>query len=129
MALETVVNYLDIPHEERARVLAALFPIGFCPACGKQKTLQWEMEKSVRGKLPQYLFLLRDGEVIGYSFLIGEKEHVSEVFPYWAVDNADELPPASAVRLLEHAARLSAKCGCPILADRLKTNLEARKKA
>jgi hypothetical protein len=125
--LETVINYLDIPHKERAHVLTALFSIGFCPAGGKRKTLQREMEKSVRDKLPQYIFLFRDGKLIGYSFLIGEKEHISEVFPWWAVDNADELPAASAARLLEYAIRLCAKCGCLILADRLKTNLEARK--
>ena len=125
--METVVNYLDMPQEERSYVLEALFPIGFSSACGKRGALKKEMEKSVRGRLPQYLFLFRDGEVIGYSFLIGEKEHVSEVFPYWAVDNADELPTDSAVSLLEHAAGLSVSCGCPVLADRLKTNLETRK--
>ncbi|MBS6447167.1 MAG: hypothetical protein KH382_06210 [Clostridiales bacterium] len=47
---------------------------------------------------------------------------MSEVFSWWAVDHADELPTASAACLLD-----CAKCGCPILADRLKTNSEARK--
>ena len=63
-----------------------------------------------------------NGKIRDYSFLTGEKEHMSEVFSWWAVDHADELPTASAACLLD-----CAKCGCPILADRLKTNSEARK--
>lgn len=126
--MEAMMNYLDIPSEERDHVLDQLFHIGFCPAYGKKKTLKRELEKSQEGKLPQYIFVFRDNELIGYSFLIGEKENICKPLPWWAVDNSDELPLEIAAALLEHAIQLSAKCGCCVLADRLKTSLENQKK-
>lgn len=129
--MEAIINYLDIPYKERDSVLEQLFHIGFLPAYGKQKTLKREMEKSQKDKLPQYIFVFRDNLLIGYSFLIGEKEHTCKALPWWAVDNSDELPLETAVHLLEYAISLSRKCGYPILADRLadrlKCNLEIQK--
>lgn len=125
--METIINYLDIPHKERDNVLEQLLHIGFCPAYGKQKTLKKEMEKSQKDKFPQYIFVFQDNVLIGYSFLIGEKEHICKPFPWWAIDNSDELPLETAIHLLEYAIRLSAKCGYPILADRLKIHLETLK--
>lgn len=125
--METIINYLDIPYKERDSVLEQLLHIGFCPAFGKQKTLKNEMEKSQRDGLPQYIFMFRDNELIGYSFLIGEKEHICKPFPWWAIDNSDELPLETAIHLLEYSIRLSTKCGYPILADRLKMHLEVLK--
>ena len=126
--METIVNYLDIPEDERFHVIEQLLHIGFCPACGKEKTIAREMAKSQRNKLPQYLFVFREERLIGYSFLIGEKEHLSRAFPWWAVDNSDELPLEAAVRLLNESIALSSKCGCFLLADRLKLQLETQKK-
>ena len=40
-----------------------------------------EMEKSRPGTLPQYLFLFRDDALIGYLFLIAEKEGACKAFP------------------------------------------------
>ena len=126
--METIINYLDIPNQERDNVLEQLLHLGFCPAYGKQKTIKREMEKSKKDKLPQYLFMFRDNELIGYSFLIGEKENICKPFPWWATDNSDELPLETATHLLEYAIELSTKCDCLTLADRLKTNLENQKK-
>ena len=124
--MERIVNYLEIPEEEKEQTLEQLLRLGFCPAYGKQRTLKREMEKSRKGSLPQYLFLFREEKLIGYSFLIGESEDISRVFPWWAVDNSDVLEAETAVRLLEEAVRLSTECGCPTLADRLQKNLEYR---
>ncbi len=124
--MERIVNYLEIPDEEKDQIPEQLLRLGFCPAYGKQRTLKREMEKSRKGSLPQYLFLFRGEELVGYAFLIGEGEHKNRVFPWWAVDNSDVLAPESAVRLLEEAVRLSTECGCSALADRLQKNLEYR---
>lgn len=90
--------------------------------------MQQEMEKSVEGRLPQYVFARRDGALIGYLFLIAQAEKTSRVFPWWAVDNADELPLATDIRLLECGVRLCEKAGCFVLAERLKAQLENHKK-
>lgn len=121
--METIINYLDIPNQERDNVLEQLLHLGFCPAYGKQKTIKSQMGKSKKDKLPQYLFMFRDTELIGYSFLIGEKENICKPFPWWAIDNSDELPLETATYLLECAIELSTKCGCLTLANRLKANL------
>lgn len=126
--METIINYLDIPYQERDTVLEQLLYIGFCPAYGKKKAMKKEMEKSQKDKLPQFIFLFRDNKLIGYSFLIGEKEHICKPFPWWATDNTDELPLETAAYLIEYSIKLSTKCGCPNLANRLKVNLDNRKK-
>lgn len=121
-------NYLDIPSEKKDAVLEQLLQIGFCPAYGKLKTIKKEMDKSQTGTLPQYLFVFRDDNLIGYMFLIAEKENYCKVFPWWATDNSDELPFESAIQLLEFGIELSAKYNCPILSKRLKFQLEDQKK-
>ena len=126
--MEWIGTYCDIPEERRDAVLSQLFRIGFCPAYGRQKTVKREMEKSRPGSLPQYLFLFREEELIGYLFLIAEREGYSRVFPWWAVGNPDELPLESAVRLLERGTSLSLKCGAPRLAQRMKLQMEEQKK-
>ena len=87
-----------------------------------------EMEKSRPGTLPQYLFLFRDDALIGYLFLIAEKEGACKAFPWWAVHNADELPRNTALSFLAHGIQLSLDCGCPTLANRLQAQLEDPKK-
>ncbi len=126
--MEQIINYLDIPIQNRDIVIEHLSYVGFCPAYGKQKTLKREMEKSQVGKLPQYLFVFRNDELIGYMFLIAEKENYSKPFPWWAVDNSDELPLNTAIQLLEYGIALSLKCGCINLADRLRREMENQKK-
>ena len=87
-----------------------------------------EMEKSRPGTLPQYLFLFRDDALIGYLFLIAEKEGACKACPWWAVHNADELPRNTALSFLAHGIQLSLDCGCPTLANRLQAQLEDQKK-
>lgn len=126
--MERIINYLDIPLQNRDTVIKQLSCVVFSPAYGKRRTMKREMEKSQAGKLPQYLFVLRDGELIGYMFLIAENENYSKTFPWWAVDNSDELPLNTAIQLLEYGIKLSLECGCTNLADRLKSELEYQKK-
>ena len=126
--MERIVNYLDIPGEEKSAVIERLFHIGFCPAHGRQTTVKREMEQSKRDALPQYLFVFREDELIGYLFLIGEETRRGRIFPWWAAGNPDELPLETASRLLECGIRLSRQCGCPSLADRLREDLERQKK-
>lgn len=126
--MEQIKTYVDIPDEKKDVVLEQLVHVGFCPAYGKVKTMKREMEKSQPGKLPQYLFVFRADKLIGYMFLIAEKENYSKPFPWWAVDNSDELPIDTAIQLLECGIQLSLECNCPNLADRLKAQLENQKK-
>ncbi len=121
-------NYLDIPSEKKDAVLEQLLQLGFRPAYGKLKTIKKEMDKSQAGTLPQYLFVFRDDRLIGYMFLIAEKEHSCKAFPWWAVDNSDELPLEISIQLLELGIALSAKYHFPILSNRLTLQLENQKK-
>ena len=125
--VERIVNYLDMSDDERNTVLDALIHIGFCPAYGKKKTMQREMDKSKHGSLSQYLFVLRGSELIGYMFLIGEREGISRAFPWWAVDNTNEVPLAIAVEMLQYGIAVCEKSGCCALADRLRTQLRNQK--
>ncbi len=123
-----ICNYLEIPNEQKDAVLGQLLLIGFSPAYGGRKTMKKEMDRSRAGSLPQYLFVFRDDRLIGYMFLIAERENYSKAFPWWAVDNSDELPLDIAVQLLEMGIALSEKCNCNILSNRLKIQLESQKK-
>lgn len=126
--MDEIINYRDLPEDEKDNVLNQLFSIGFCPAWGGVKDMKQEMEKSVDGRLPQYAFVRRDGELIGYLFLIAQAEKTNRVFPWWAVDNSDELPLATDIRLLEYGVNLCEKAGCCVLAERLKAQIENHKK-
>lgn len=121
-------NYLDIPNEMKVAVLEQLLQIGFCPAYGKLKTIKKEMDKSQIGTLPQYFFVFRDNRLIGYMFLIAEKENYCKAFPWWAVDNSDELPLEISIHLLELGIEISEKYNFSILSNRLKLQLENQKK-
>ena len=125
--MERVINYLDMSIDERDTALGSLLQIGFCPAYGKKKTMQREMDRSRPGVLPQYLFAFRNTELIGYMFLIGEKEGISRAFPWWAVDNTDEIPLEIAVEMLEIGIAICDKSGCHSLAERLKIQLKNQK--
>ena len=67
--MEQIINYRDIPTNKRIDILNALERIGFFPAYGGVKTMQQIMEKSVPGSGPQFYFVFRENELIGYNFL------------------------------------------------------------
>ena len=70
--MEQIINYRDIPTDKRIDILNALERIGFFPAYGGVRTMQQIMEKSVPGSGPQFYFVFRENELIGYNFLIGD---------------------------------------------------------
>ncbi len=66
--MEQIINYRDIPTDKRIDILNALERIGFFPAYGGVRTMQQIMEKSVPGSGPQFYFVFRENELIGYNF-------------------------------------------------------------
>ena len=87
--MEQILNYRDIPTDKRLDILNALAQIGFFPAYGGVKTMQRIMEKSVPNSGPQFYFVLRENQLIGYNFLIGDTRKY-KAFPWLAVGNMDE---------------------------------------
>ena len=69
---ERIINYREIPAEKRIEVVAALESIGFISAFGGVKTMLRIMDKSVPETGPQFYFVFRKNELIGYHFLIGD---------------------------------------------------------
>ncbi|WP_294143455.1 hypothetical protein [uncultured Clostridium sp.] len=102
--MEQIINYQDMSSEQRRSALYALDSIGFHPAHGKIKTMQNIMDKSVEDKMPQFYFVFRDKELIGYLFLIGDEKKF-RAFPWIAIDNLDELP----MRIVEPLADIAIK--------------------
>ena len=82
--MEQIINYRDIPTDKRLDILNALERIGFFPAYGGVKTMQQIMEKSVPGSGPQFYFVFRENELIGYNFLIGDTKKY-KAFPWLAM--------------------------------------------
>ena len=70
--MEQIINYRDIPIDKRANVVKALENIGFVPVFGGVKTMLRIMDKSVPETGPQFYFVFRKNELIGYHFLIGD---------------------------------------------------------
>lgn len=89
--MEQILNYLDMTEEQRALALKSLSSIGFYPAYGKIKTMQRIMDKSIAGERPQFYFVFRNNELIGYMFLIGDT-HKFRSLPWIEINNLDELP-------------------------------------
>ena len=89
--MEQILNYRDMSAEQRALALNSLSSIGFYPACGKIKTMQRIMDNSIAGERPQFYFVFRDNELIGYMFLIGDANKF-RAFPWIEINNLDELP-------------------------------------
>ena len=86
--MEQIINYRDIPTDKRIDILNALERIGFFPAYGGVRTMQQIMEKSVPGSGPQFYFVFRENELIGYNFLIGDTKKY-KAFPWLAISNMD----------------------------------------
>ncbi len=67
--------------------------------------------------MPQFYFVFRDKELIGYMFLIGDDKKF-RAFPWISIDNLDELP----MRIVELLAAIAVKAwndegGCFISSD------------
>lgn len=97
---EQILNYMDMSEEQKEKALKALKSIGFSPAYGKEKTMKKIMDKSVAGEMPQFYFVFREEQLIGYLFMIGDTQKY-RAFPWLAVSNADELPMRVTKPLME----------------------------
>ena len=122
--MDEIINYRDLDECEKVQCLDELLKTSFRYPDKNVKDIKAEMDKSQEGSLPQFVFVRRDKKVIGYMFLIAEKENTSKLFPWWAVDNSDELPIETDLRLLQYGVSLCTRAGCLKLADRLKMQME-----
>lgn len=102
--MEQFYNYQDMSFEQRKTALNNLSSVGFFPAYGKIKTMKNVMDKSVGLKMPQFYFVFRDKELIGYMFFIGDSKKF-RAFPWLAIDNLDELPMRIVEPLMDIAIR------------------------
>ena len=125
--MDEIINYRDLDEYEKIKCLNELVKTSFsCPYINI-KTLKAEMDKSQEASLPQFVFVQRDKKVIGYMFLIAEKENSNKLFPWWAIDNSNELPIETDLRLLRYGVNLCVQAGCLKLAKRLEMQIENHK--
>ncbi len=124
--LEKIVNYLDIPEENRPDVLRALSSTSFYAREGME-ALKMQMDAAQRDQLPQYRFVFRDDTLIGYSFLYGESGNPHKIGGS-GVSNVDELSLPLAVRILEEDIATWEAHGCHQLAKVTRMLLENQKK-
>ena len=122
--MDEIINYRDLDERERIQCLDELIKTLFRYPDKNAKDIKAEMDKSKDGSLPQFVFVRRDKKVIGYMFLIAEKENASKIFPWWAVDNSDELPIETDLQLLQYGVSLCTHAGCLKLANRLEMQME-----
>ena len=80
---EQILNYLDMSEEQKEKSLRDLKSIGFYPAYGKEKTMKKIMDKSIAGEMPQFYFVFRKEQLIGYLFIIGDTQKY-RAFPWLA---------------------------------------------
>lgn len=114
--MEQIINYRDIPTDKRLDILNALERIGFFPAYGGVKTMQQIMEKSVPGSGPQFYFVFRENELIGYNFLIGDTKKY-KAFPWLAISNMDEQKLAVCEELMKIQIAFFEELGMQKIAD------------
>ena len=126
--LDEIVNFHDLSEHEKYKAIRQLNELGFTLACNDINLIKNEMDKSQGYTLPQFVFVRRNGEFIGYMFLIAESENNSTIFPWWAIDNSDELPLTTDIRLLQFGIELCKKSECFQLAERLHHQLENHRK-
>ena len=122
--MDEIINYRDLMECEKEQCLDELLKTSFNCSRSNIKAIKVEMDKTQEGSLPQFVFVRRDKKVIGYMFLIAEKEKTSKIFPWWAVENSDELPVETDLRLLQYGVRLCTQAGCLKLANRLEMQME-----
>ena len=122
--MDEIINYRDLDECEKTQCLDELIKTLFRYPDKNAKDIKAEMDKSKDGSLPQFVFVRRDKKVIGYMFLIAEKENASKIFPWWAVDNSDELPIETDLQLLQYGVSLCSHAGCLKLANRLELQME-----
>lgn len=124
--MERIVNYLDIPEENRPDVLRALSSTSFYAKEGLE-ALKAQMDAAQRDQLPQYRFVFREDTLIGYSFLYGDSGNPRQIGGS-GVSNVDELPLHLAIRILEEDIAVWKKHGCHRLANVTRMFLENQKK-
>ena len=122
--MDEIINYRDLMECEKEQCLDELLKTSFSCSSSNINAIKVEMDKTQEGSLPQFVFVRRDKKVIGYMFLIAEKEKTSKIFPWWAVENSDELPVETDLRLLQYGVRLCTQAGCLKLANRLEMQME-----
>lgn len=125
--MEQIINYRNIPENKKSDVLSALLKTSFVPAYGKIKTLKRIMDKSVSETDPQYYFVLRDDNVIGYLFLIGDESKYRSL-PWLSIDNADELQIHLSEQLLKLQIDFFKRAGNENLAQHTQKRLEEYQK-
>ena len=86
------------------------------PAYGGVKTMQQIMEKSVPGSGPQFYFVFRENELIGYNFLIGDTKKY-KAFPWLAISNMDEQKLAVCEELMKIQIAFFEELGMQKIAD------------
>ena len=113
----TLWQRLDASAQQR--IFGQLQRSSMGPVRGGWKALRREMDAVQEGKLPQFLFGVRQNELVGWMLLVAERENHSKTLPWWALHNADELCVADARAMLERGAAVCRACGAPVLAARL----------
>ena len=88
---EVILNYIELSEEQRKNALMNLKNIGFYPAYGTEQTMKNIMDKSIVDEMPQFYFVFRKEQLIGYLFIIGDTQKYRP-FPWLAISNVDELP-------------------------------------
>ena len=124
---EQILNYLDITKEQKEKSLRELKNIGFCPAYGKETTIKKIMDKSVAGEMPQFYFVFRSEQLIGYMFIIGDTQKY-RAFPWLAVSNADELSMRVTRPLIEIEIKAWTSVGNKKMADFVREQLSEYEK-
>ncbi len=88
---EVILNYIELSEEQRKNALMNLKNFGFYPAYGTEQTMKNIMDKSIVDEMPQFYFVFRKEQLIGYLFIIGDTQKYRP-FPWLAISNVDELP-------------------------------------
>lgn len=80
------------------------------------------MDKSVAGEMPQFYFVLRSEQLIGYMFIIGDTQKY-RAFPWLAVSNVDELSMRVTRPLMEIEIKAWTSIGNKKMADFVREQL------
>lgn len=80
------------------------------------------MEKSVPGEIPQFYFVFRSEQLIGYMFIIGDTQK-NRAFPWLAVSNVDELSMRVTRPLMEIEIKAWTNIGNKKMADFVREQL------